>query len=99
MKSLLKTATRTPAKSYNRSRMYSHEYEPGQWYKTGAIATTFGFVNAYHQADHYSLSFIWNGVEYYHCAREAISEQALVRRAGKFAKEIVGNSMMGGDRP
>ncbi len=96
MRSILRSSTKQTATYLNRSRMHSHEYN-GNFYKTGAIATVFGFVNAYWQEDYYTLSFIWNGTEYYHSAREEISEQALVRRAAKLAKEVVGRQLMGGE--
>lgn len=78
----------------NKSRLMSYATDKGGQWQNGAIATQFGFCNCYLDAQSWSISFIWMGNEYRQSGREKISELALTRRANKFAKAIVGQSML-----
>ena len=80
--------------TFVRSRMWGHENGRGQKFWIGAIATPWGFVNAYRDGESYALAFIWHGVEYQLDARESISERAIVLRAKKFANGVVGRVAM-----
>lgn len=89
----------------NAGRLGEHKYPLcGQVYYTGVVATEFGFVSVYADSRGYSFDFIWAGNEYsYGCqSNELPSELKLVRRAKKFAADVVRsacNELIESDRP